>query len=634
MVKYEILSKVKESLPGNVELSDVAFEGANIILYSKDAGFVLNSRDKIRQIVNTLKKRIEVRPDPSIHMNESDAEKIIRELVPKDAGLKDVWFDSARSIVLLEADKPGTVIGARGEIIRAIREKTLWVPVVRRAPALKSDIVKTIRYTLFKNSAYRRKMLNNIGKKIYGKPINKNNYWIRLSCLGGAREVGRSSFLLQTPDSRVLLDCGVNVASEQNAFPFFNAPEFDIKALDAVIVTHSHLDHVGLVPLLYKYGYTGPVYSSEPTRDIMTLLQLDFVDIAQREGKQELYSSREIKEMIKHSFCFSNGEVNDLTNDVRLSLFNAGHVLGSTMAHLNIGDGYHNLIYTGDFKFSDTKLCQHAVNRYQRVETLIMESTYGSSSEGNYPPLYEAENELLSKVKETIRVKGKILIPVLGVGRAQEIMLILEEAIRLGKLEKLPIYVDGMVWDVTAVYTTYPEHMNPKVRDLIFNKNYNPFTSDIFKWVGSSKERQQIIDGPGPCVILATSGMLTGGASVDYFRGLAENPNNRLILVSFQGAGSLGRRVQAGERTFRMEGPRGGTEVVNVKMHVNTINGFSGHASWRELTSFITRLYPRPKKVITVHGEGGRCIELASFIHKNLRVETIAPRNLDAIRLK
>ncbi|MBD3312005.1 beta-CASP ribonuclease aCPSF1 [archaeon] len=634
MVKYEILSKVMEGLPGSVEISEAVFEGANIILYSKNKDFVLNSRSLIKKLVNKIKKRIEVRPDPSIHINERDAKSIIKDLVPKDAGLKDIWFDDARSIVLLEADNPGMVIGYHGEVIKSIREKTLWVPVVRRAPVIKSDIVKTIRYTLYKNSEYRRKMLHNIGKRIYGREIDKSDYWVRLSCLGGAREVGRSCFLLQTPESKVMLDCGVNVASEDDAFPYLNAPEVDIKALDAVIISHSHLDHCGLVPLLFKYGYKGPVYSSEPTRDISTLLQLDYVDIAQREGKKQIYDSRDIKELVKHSVCFDLGEVNDVTHDVRLSLFNAGHVLGSSLIHLNIGDGYHNLLYTGDFKFTNTKMLPKAISRFQRVETLMLESTYGSSSEGNYPPLIKSETELINKIKDTVNHDGKILIPVLGVGRAQEIMLIVEEAIRQKRIPDIPVHVDGMVWDVTAVYTTYPEFMNDKVKNLIFNQKHNPFTSKLFHRVGSAKEREEIIQGPGPCIILATSGMLTGGSSVEYFRHLAENPDNRLILVSFQGAGSLGRRVQAGERTIRMQGRRGGSSVVKVRFPVDTISGFSGHSSWRELVGFAKNLRPKPKKVITIHGEGSRCIELASKIYKTLHVETVAPRNLDVMRIR
>jgi predicted metal-dependent RNase len=176
--------------------------------------------------------------------------------------------------------------------------------------------------------------------------------------------------------------------------------------------------------------------------------------------------------------------------------------------------------------------------------------------------------------------------------------------------------------------------MNIKVKNLIFKSKHNPFLSDVFHRVGSAKERREIIEGPGPCIILATSGMLTGGSSVEYFRNLAENPNNRIIIVSFQGAGSLGRRVQAGEKTIRMEGFRGGTEVVHVKLPVNTISGFSGHGSWSELNDFIRRLVPKPRKVIVVHGEGSRCIELASQIYKSLRIETVAPRNLDVVRIR
>lgn len=633
MVKYDILSKVMEGIPSTVKLSDTVFEGANVILYSTDKKFVLNSRPTIKKLVDSLKKRIEVRPDPSIHIEEIEAQKIIESLIPKEAGLKDIWFDDARSIVIIEAERPGVVIGYQGDIIKEIREKTFWVPIVRRAPAIPSDIVKTIRFTLFKNSDYRRKLLDSIGRKIYGRDIDKKNYWVRLSCLGGAREVGRSCFLLQTPESRVLLDCGINVASEENAYPILNAPEMDIKALDAVIISHSHLDHCGLVPLLFKYGYQGPVYSSEPTRDIATLLQLDYVDISAGEGKKSIYDSRDIKEAVKHSFCFDDGEVNDLTHDVRLSLFNAGHILGSSMVHLNIGDGYHNFLYTGDLKFSDTKLLSRAINRFQRVETLMIESTYGSQTDV-YPPLEKCEDELIELIKNTIEKKGKILIPVLGVGRAQELMLVVEEAVRTGRIPMIPVHVDGMVWDVTAVYTTYPEFMNQKIKNQIFAEKSNPFLSPVMHRVGSSKERAQIIEGPGPCIILATSGMMTGGASVEYFRHLAENPINRLVFVSFQGAGSLGRRIQSGERTIRMEGSKGGTDVVKVLMDVNTIAGFSGHSNWNELNDFIGTLSPSPKKIIIVHGEGSKCLELSSRIHKTLKIETQAPRVLDALRIR
>ncbi len=633
MAKYELLSKIESMLPSNAQIVESVFEGANIVLYSKNKDFVLKSKDLVRKIVNTVKKRVEIRPDPSILMNPDSARSIIEKEVPKEAGLQDVWFDDQRSIVLLEADKPGLVIGRSGEIINTLRQKTLWIPFVRRAPAIKSDLIKTIRYTIYSNSAYRRKFMNKIGQKIYGTPIDKSNYWIRISCLGGYREVGRSCTLLQTPHSRVIIDCGVNVASDEHAYPHFEAPEFDVSALDAIIVTHAHLDHSALVPLLFKYGFRGPVYCNEPTRDIMTLLQLDYIDVNQREGKKLLFDSRDIKEMIRHVFCLSFDEVTDITNDVRLTFFNSGHMLGASMAHFNIGDGYHNMLYTSDFKFNDTKMLSHAPYNFQRLETLAIESTYGAK--GDVPPsLKECEARLISLVNETINRGGKVLIPVLGAGRAQEIMLIIEEAIRKKKIQNVNVFVDGMVWDVTAIHTTYPEYMNTNVKRLIFAKDHNPFLAPCFKWVGSQAERDKLIENTEPCVILATSGMLTGGSSVEYFRQLAENQNNQLIFVSYQGKGSLGRRLQAGERTIKMESRKGGIEVIKVKMQIETIEGFSGHSNRQELINFVKQLQPKPKRVIVMHGESSKCLDLASSIHKLLKVETQAPRNLDAVRIR
>jgi len=193
--------------------------------------------------------------------------------------------------------------------------------------------------------------------------------------------------------------------------------------------------------------------------------------------------------------------------------------------------------------------------------------------------------------------------------------------------------VQGMVWDITAIHTAYPDFLNNQVKKSIFHHDSNPFLSPIFKQVGSVKERQQIIEETGSCIILATSGMLTGGASVEYFRELAGNPRNSLVIVSYQGEGSLGRRVQSGEKEFVMES-NGKRETVEVKMEIYTIEGLSGHSSRNELTRFVYNLDPRPKKIIVVHGESSRCLDLASSLHKLNKIETAAPKNLEAIRIR
>ncbi|MCK4714784.1 MAG: MBL fold metallo-hydrolase, partial [Candidatus Aenigmarchaeota archaeon] len=388
-------------------------------IYTRNTQFFREGSNDIRRIVNTIKKRVELRVDPSLLLDAETAEEQIRSIVPKEADIGDIWFDEKRSIIIIEAMKPGVVIGKNGETIRKIREDTLWVPKVQRSPAIKSDLVRNIRKTLYTHSDYRRKFLHNIGERIYSGWERNNKYWIRLSCLGGFREVGRSCLFLQTPESKVMLDCGVNVASKLYAYPYLEAPEFNIKDLDAVIISHAHLDHGGFLPYLYKYGYKGPTYCTEPTRDVMTLLHLDYIDVAQKEGSKGIYDSRDVKKWIKHSVCLDYGEVTDVTPDVRLTLHNAGHVLGSSAIHLNIGDGYHNILDTGDHKFSRTKLLEPIESQFTRVETLITESTYGARDDIQ-PTREECEEQLLSIISDTTKMGGKTLIPVLGVGRAQE----------------------------------------------------------------------------------------------------------------------------------------------------------------------------------------------------------------------
>ena len=295
------------------------------------------------------------------------------------------------------------------------------------------------------------------------------------------------------------------------------------------------------------------------------------------------------------------------------------------MVHIHIGNGLHNLLYTGDINYEDSNLLHKAITKFPRLESVIMEATYGGKDD-NPPTRKESEEELVKIIKETIARRGKVLVPVLGVGRAQEIMLIVEKCMRNKLIPEVPVYVQGMVWDVTAIHTAYPDFFNVNVKKAIFHKDQNPFLSKIFKHVGSQKEMQEVIEG-GPCIILATSGMMTGGASVEYFKTLADSDRNTIILVSYQGPGSLGRRLENGDREIRMSE----NESVSVKLNVYALKGFSGHSSRDQLMDFVKMLDPKPKKIILIHGESSKCLDLASSIHKQFRVETMAPRNLDTI---
>jgi len=338
----DIIKEILKHLPSE-KISDAGYEGANIVLYTKDRDFFIDNNGAIKKVVDEFKKRVELRPDPKICIPQENAEKEIRKILPEEAGVDSITFDPQRSIVVVEAEKPGLAIGKQGSLLREIREQTFWVPLIRRTPAIRSQIIEDIRKVLYLHSDERRKFLDKVGHRIYDGWIrDKKSEWVRLTHLGAARQVGRSALLLQTPESRILLDCGINVAGTgSEAYPHLEAPEFKIEQLDAVILTHAHLDHSGFIPYLFKFGYRGPVYCTEPTRDVAALLALDFIKIMKSENLDPIYDSDDVKEMVKHTICLDFEEVSDITPDVRLTLYNAGHILGSSMAHLHIGNGLH-----------------------------------------------------------------------------------------------------------------------------------------------------------------------------------------------------------------------------------------------------------------------------------------------------
>jgi len=437
--------------------------------------------------------------------------------------------------------------------------------------------------------------------------------------------------LLQTPNSKVLIDCGIDVASQgKDRFPYFDVPEFDIRELDAVIISHAHLDHVGLLPYLYKMGYKGPTYMTHPTMDIAALLSLDFIGVAYKQAATPLFNSKDIKEMVKHTICLNFNEVTDITPDIRITFYNAGHALGSAMVHFNIGNGLHNFLYTADFKYAKTRLLDPAIISFPRIESVLTEATYGAKSD-ILPPRIESEEKMIEIIKKTIERGGKVLIPELGLGRAQETMLIIEDAIKSGKLKKIPVYIDGMIWDINAIHTAYPDFLSNKVRASIF-QDRNPFISDMFSRVGSPQERKKVVEGE-PCLVLATSGMLVGGASVEYFREFAGNEKNSIVFICYQGVGSLGRQVQEGLSETKMN-VDGREEAVKINLEVHTIPGLSAHAGRNEIMSFFNNIRPKPKKIIVHHGEVSKCLDLASALYKLNRVETNMPRVLETLRLR
>jgi arCOG01782 universal archaeal KH-domain/beta-lactamase-domain protein len=607
-----IRSVIIKMMPPSAQLTRLEFEGPEIAVYIRNPQFLLEQGDIASQIAKLIKKRIVIRTDPSIRKPEREVREYLKNMLPQKADVENIEFDEVLGEVVIKARNPQLVEAKAKQIL----VHTGWRPRVIRAPPMRSKIFEEIISGYLANSDYRLKFLRNLGEAIHRDVLlakNGNNF-VRATFLGAAQEVGRSAILVETAETKLLLDFGFNPGRglSPNAFPRIDLLGIDPEDVDAVIVTHAHLDHAGLVPYLFKYGFKGAVYMTEATRDLTTLLLKDFLEIAEREGAETPFTLADVEKMLLHTITLKYNVVTDIAPDIRLTLYNAGHILGSAIAHLHIGNGFHNIVYTGDLKFGRTRLLDRADYEFPRVDTLVMESTYGAADQ---PKREEAENHLLKIVLDTYNRRGKVLIPTLSVGRAQEIMVILADAMKQNRIPKMNVYIEGMIHEVTAIHTSYPDLLSKDLGRRLKN-NENPFDFETFIRLEGREPRTEIVESSEPAIIIATSGMLTGGPAVEYFKLMASNPSNTMIFVNYQVEGTLGRRIRDGAREVAFVNEKGKVEIIRIKMEVYSIEGFSGHSDKTQLLDYIKHMQPKPSRIVLVHGEKNATLSLSREIER------------------
>ncbi|MCS5536594.1 MAG: MBL fold metallo-hydrolase, partial [Candidatus Poseidoniaceae archaeon] len=440
MTFKEVKDKIKKMVPKDLEY-EVELESASIAIVTPtprqfDRGGLLG------RIGSTVKRRIVLRPSDDILMPEEEAEIRIREEIPDGINISVVHFDRCLKEVLVQCDDPRTAVGKRGAIREKLQDETGWMISIERTPPLESKTTHDIRGYRRAHWKERKKLLKEFGLNIY-RPKRAGPDWVRLTALGSYREVGRACHYITTNESRVMIDVGVNIASDTDPMPYFNAPEaLPLEKLDAVVLTHAHLDHAGMLPVLFKYGYRGPVFCTPPTRDMMLLLQTDYLKVTSSEGKRPPYEMEHIRECIKHVVDVDWNQTTDIAPDIKLTFHNAGHILGSSSVHLHIGDGVHNIVLSGDTKFEKSWLFDAANCKFPRCETLVIESTYGAAGDFQ-PSRAEATMELQDVIRRTMKRNGKVICPVFAVGRSQEVMIAIDELFRSGEVEPVPVYLDG-----------------------------------------------------------------------------------------------------------------------------------------------------------------------------------------------
>ena len=619
ITSQHIMATILQNLPEEAGLTKIEYEGPRIALYSKNPGYLMQNTQLVSNIVNTIKKRIVIRIDESIRKSEEEANQTLNEFIPKEIRIIETFFDPALGEATVFVGKPSLLyqLGEDFDNLDLI-EKTGWKVRIRKAPLIMESI-RNINEILHNTVNERIRFYREVGEKIFRSKLNEIAE-ASLITLGGFSEVGRSCILLTTHESKILLDCGVNMAAKNALFSF---PRFDITGLemneiDAVILSHAHLGHSGFLPALFKYGYHGPVYCSEPTLPLMNLLQRQYI---KNSDHLQIISARDIDAVVMHTIPLSFGIVTDISPDIRLVLSNSGHMIGSASVHLHIGSGDHNLVYTGDLKFAKTLTLENASWNFPRVETIIIESTHGGK-ENIFPQREEAEAHLIDSINSTINAKGKVLIPVPAVGLSQEIMLVLNMYMKIGKIKETKVIVEKIIAETTSIYEAYSEYLSKELKKATLEDEESPLQSNHFK----ISEYTTLEDESA--IILAPSSMLINGPSVEYLKQIGNDPNNKLILASYQALDTPGRSIQDGNRQITI-----GDQSINLHCQIEKIEGFSTHSDYNQLIAYINRLRPKLKRVLVNHGERANMQNLASSINRMLKIQTQQPLVLEAIKL-
>jgi putative mRNA 3-end processing factor len=413
--------------------------------------------------------------------------------------------------------------------------------------------------------------------------------------LGGCEEVGRSAISVQCEERNILLDYGV-MMNHEVGFPVHVPP----REIDAIFLSHAHLDHTGSTPIFYVTGRI-PMYGVEPTFRQTELLIKDFINLT---GYYLPFEYLDLQSMMEH--CISvpyRKEI--LIGETKVSLLNAGHIPGSSQ--VLVESGGKRLLYTGDFNSSQTQLLQSADQDYGDLDGVIMESTY---AEQDHPHRLEMEAEFVNRAREVVERGGTVLVPAFGVGRSQEILCVLE-----AHHFDYPIFVDGMALKANRILVDYPESLRDP--DL--------FSRAIRRaeWIDQWHDRRRA--AKSPCVIVSPAGMLKGGAAIFYMESVSMNKKNAIFLVSFQIPGTPGRILQE-KGQFMLRGKMRRVEACVEKFD------FSSHCGRQELRQTLLKLNKKTK-VFVLHGAEDSCASLASWASQEAGLEAQAVKTGQTIEI-
>ncbi len=611
--------KILNTLPSESGLTRIEYEGPRIALFSTNpAYFILNS-NIISNMVNTVKKRIVIRTDESIRKSEAECADALRKTLPSDIKVSRLLFDPAVGEITALVENLTQEYTLSDHDNAILSEKTGWRFLIRRSPE-NLELIEQINAIMVRTTNERIRFYKEVGDKIFRPRLNERTE-VSLVLLGGFNEIGRSCILVTTNESNVLLDCGINsFCSDTTAFaPRFDVTGLNIDDIDCVLLSHAHLDHSGFLPMLFRHGYKGPIYCSEPTIPLTYLLLKGNVQPNQEMGFMNP-SPSEIEDVMIHMIPLPYTVVTDITPDIRLTLANAGHILGSSITHLHFGNGDHNLVYTGDFKFGNSLALENAYWNFQRVETLIVESTLGGK-EDILQSRDEMNHKLLELINSCLSRGGNLLFPVPILGQSQELVLTLSSYVKQGLLSA-KICIEKSIGEASSIYETYMEYLSKEIKQELDGYSVNMFNPPKSQIVESKKLRK------GSHLILSPSSMLTHGPSIGYLDQICDDPLSTVVLTCPPLPNTPARSLVEGKRDLLIGGRR-----LSVECRVESFADLTIHSDYGQIMAYVKRMKQKLRKVIVNHGDKNKAQNLAGSINRILRIHTQHPLVEEAVKL-
>lgn len=434
-----------------------------------------------------------------------------------------------------------------------------------------------------------------------------------LSFYGAAREVTGACYLLEYGGHKILIDCGFfqgsREADERNHKPFL----FNPREIEALILTHAHLDHIGRVPKLVKDGFHGKIFSTPATRDLAEIMWRDSLRFEEREDAP-LYSEDDIKKTMTLFQPLSYYEPVYIDKNLSFQLVSAGHILGSAMVRFQIGERV--LAISGDVG-NEPSMLMPPRSSVTEANILVLESTYGNKTHQHI-----AERTLLLEraIEDVIARRGTLIIPVFATERTQEILYAINEMVVFRRIPDVHVFVDSpLALRSTEIFERYPDSYKPEIQEL-FKKHPHLFRFRLLRFTETVDESKKINEAPPPKIILAGSGMMSGGRILYHAKRYLPDPSNILLFVGYQAAGSLGRRILDGADSVKIHG-----EMVPVKAESRVVDGFSAHADSGQLMKFVDESRDYLQKVLTVHGEDDAVLAMAQMIQDKFGIPAEAP---------